>query len=198
MRSVLFGAGLLVLAAASAARADLTIANAGTWRLDAHLRVTACLAGQCDRDQAQSSDEVFLSEGTIVQIMLQVFSCDIAAEDYCDLVPRRNGKLKVVKCDKGAIRDVLRSCSPYPVGRVQRVSGFERMAADGQSFKWKAVIAFSIRAQGHTVSVNAVATVDGTLVAPAMTSADTAPLTLDVAPDASALVESVIADVLGR
>jgi hypothetical protein len=198
MRSVLLGAVLAVLAATSVAHADLTITNGGLWRIDTRLTVAACLAGQCDRERAQTSDDVSLSAGTIVQIRLLVFGCEVDVADYCDFVPRRNGKLKIVKCDKRAIADVLRDCSPYELSGVRRVGGFERMAPDGQSFKWKATVAFTVRTQGQAVSVNAVATVNGTLVAAELTNGDPAPGTLDLAPDASPLVESLIGEVVGR
>ena len=199
MRSVLLGAVTIVLATTPAAHATLTVTNGGLWTIDTRAKAVACVAGHCESDHVQQSDDLSLPAGTMVQIVLQVLSCQaLALEDYCDLAPRRKGKFKLVSCDKQALGPLLESCVPYPQFRLRRVGGFERMASDGQNFKWKSAVAFTMRASGYTVSVNIVATVEGTLVAPASTSGAPAPVTLDLAPATAPLVESLIGTVVGR
>lgn len=197
MASLLLSVVAIVLAAVTAAQADLTIENEGTWSIETRVRVSACVSGQCNGDRTRSTDELFLPSGATVQMRLQVFSCDITALDYCQPNPRPNGKLKLARCDKSAVRSVLRDCSPYAVSRVQRLGGFERMGPDGLTFTWKTVMAFSVRTQGQTVSVNVVATVNGSRAAGPLTTDGAAPRAVRLVPEVSALVESAI-DGLAR
>lgn len=199
MPSVLLGAAILIFGASSVAHADLTLTAGGLWRIQTRLAAVACLAGQCDSDRAQATDELVLPAGTVVQIALQIFECgEIHLPTYCELRPRRSGKVKVVRCDKGSITELLRSCSPFPLRRVTRVGGFERLDPDGQGFKWKAIVSFTARVQGQTVTVTVTGTVNGTLVAPGVAHGEVAPRTLALSPDAPGLVESLLGDVVGR
>ena len=128
-----------------------------------------------------------------------MFSCGgIELADYCDLSPRPTGKVAFVDCDKAVLGPLVRSCSPYPSLRLRRVGGFERMADDGKSFKTKASVRFTVRVSGHTVTVNATVTVDGTLLA-AKAAGDTAgPGSHEIAPIDSDLIESLIGRVVGQ
>jgi len=172
MRSLQFiMVALVVAAAASASRADITITQGGVWDVAARAKVTACALGRCVSDRDSAEQEAYLPAGSIIQVTLQVWNCgDVELDDYCTPVPRKR-KTKFRDCDKTILAEILRSCSPYDDLRLRRVGGFEQSAPDGTSFRWKSAIGFALRTQGVNVSVHVGVLVEGTWLGEATVSA---------------------------
>jgi hypothetical protein len=198
LRLLVVVAALLVTVRAS--QADITISKGGTWHLLTRVRVSACALGRCSGNRAVDERDVDLPEGAIIRIALQVFSCGaVALPDQCDLVPARKGKMKLRRCDRRTVQEILRDCSPYAKLRLTRIGGFEKPAPDGMSFVWKAVAAFTVRVSGQLVSVVATVKVNGESIGAGLRSAvatDVPAAVVPVLPDR--VIEAAIAEALHR
>jgi hypothetical protein len=160
---IALGAAILVATVRPSA-ADLTLTRGGTWQLDVRAGAIACVLGRCVSDSAEVSDTLSLPAGTIVRMEVQVWSCSIQLGDYGYFVPRKRGRIKFKIAEREALADLVRRCSPYPSFRLRKVSGSERLAADGASFESKVRLGGGFQTSGQTVSVAVTAKVSGTLL----------------------------------
>ncbi len=179
------------------ADADITITQGGDWTIASRVAVTACVLGHCASAKGSAQETAFLPAGTVVQIALQVWDCGyVPLDDYCSPVPGRAGKIQLRRCDKLELATILRECSPYPGLRLRRIGGFEKVADDGLSFQWRSTFGFTVRVQGHTVTVAVNVRANGERVGDGLV--DVAAAALHPAPAVDALVARAVDAALRR
>jgi hypothetical protein len=161
------GCLILLIALAPAAAAQVTIEEGGLWSIEGRVTVKACLADQCTSDRAAVQRDLYLSQGSRVDVGLSVGACVLDPEELDGLTtytPTRRGGLKVRVTDRQRLAALLRSCSGYAGFRFMSARGQIMLAADRRSFDSTIRVAFSVRAQGHTIAINATTKVHGMLL----------------------------------
>jgi hypothetical protein len=180
-------AGALV-AGVGAADAAITITHAGEWMVTVHAKATLCVdeVDQCKSASASDEQTLFLAPGTIVEVAVQAWECGaIPLGDYCALATgdrarrheKRRRRVKYIKtvigsCDKAGLNEILDSCSPYAAFQLRRITGFEKVAEDGNSFVLKAVFGFTATVQGYAVHGTVATIVKGVRVGDGLSIGD--------------------------
>lgn len=160
---------ILVFLCVPTARAQIIIQNGGLWEFDVHANLRACLGGSCASSSASDSTQVDVPSGAIVNVGILVGSCAAAVDPQqvaalSEYVPAKHGRRKLQITDRKALRGLLADCTGYAGFRLMRMTGRLELAPDGNSFDTTIRVAFTLRAQGHTLNASLVTKVHGALL----------------------------------